>query len=99
MAAASGKTQAELTIVVLRYLDLTLKRARPSFIEHATTCIFNDTIRDQFHLCIFGHAGPRYQTANGGDFMIEDVVRQPVRLTNRDEPGGAEMCQCYRHRQ
>ena len=74
MAAASGKTRVDLTIRVLRYVDLTLKRARPSLIEHANPCVFNDSIRDQFHLFLFGHAGPRYQTANGGNFMVEDVV-------------------------
>jgi hypothetical protein len=74
MAAASDKTQVELTVPVLRYLNLTLKRARPSFIEHANPCVINDTIRDHFHLFLFGPAGPRYQTANGGNFVIEDVV-------------------------
>ena len=74
MAAASGKTRVDLTITVLRYLDLTLKRARPSLIEHANPSVFNDSIRDQFHLFLFGHPGPKYQTANGGDFMIKDVV-------------------------
>lgn len=74
MAAASGKTRVGLTITVLRYLDLTLKRARPFLIEHAKPSVFNDSIRDQFHLFLFGYAGSRYQTANGGNFMIEDVV-------------------------
>ena len=74
MAAASEKGRDEHTIVVLRYLDLTLKRARPSFVEHASACVFDDTISDQLHLRLFRPARPRYQTANGGDFMIEDIV-------------------------
>jgi hypothetical protein len=41
---------------------------------HACMNIFDNAVGDKFHLRIFRPAGPKDQTANGGDFIIEDVV-------------------------
>lgn len=53
---------------------LTCEWTGSSVVVHASTSVFDNAVSNLLHLLIFRSAGPEHKTADGGDFIIEDVV-------------------------